>query len=214
MLRILVPGRGHRLLLLLASFGRLFLLALGRLGLVAHNALQMGFIDGWKYCPRCTSALERVDDYVRCDACDYRVYAHAQPGAEAVCFDARGRVLLGRRAGPPRTGCWDLPGGFVHEGELPLEGLLREVEEETGAVPEPLELLGMWNEPYFDRTVLCMTWLARIDGDVTARDDVAELRWFAPGEIPWQELAFTHDEPALRLALRRQQDAERARLDA
>jgi ADP-ribose pyrophosphatase YjhB (NUDIX family) len=173
----------------------------------------VGFLDGWKYCPRCGAELERTDEYVNCPTSELRVYAHAQPGAEAVCFDAGGRVLLGRRAGPPRTGYWDLPGGFVHEGELPLDAMRREIEEETNAVPEPLEFLGMWNEPYFDRTVLCLTWVARIDGDVTANDDVAELRWFSSEDIPWRELAFSHHEPALRLALRWQQDAERARFD-
>ena len=71
----------------------------------------------------------------------------------------------------------------------------------------------MWNEPYFERTVLCVTWVARIEGDVRAGDDLAELQWFESQEIPWGELAFSHYEPALRLALRRQQDAERARLD-
>ena len=144
---------------------------------------------------------------MRCDACELRVYAQSQPGAEAVCFDALGRVLLGRRAGAPRVGYWDLPGGFVEEGELPLDAMLREVEEETHAVARPVEFLGMWNEPYFDRTVLCLTWIARIDDAVRAGDDLAELRWFAPDEIPWSELAFTHYAEALSLALRRQQDA-------
>jgi ADP-ribose pyrophosphatase YjhB (NUDIX family) len=173
----------------------------------------MGFLDGWKYCPRCSSDLERTDEYVVCGGCGYRVYAQSQAGAEAVCFDVAGRVLLGRRAAEPRAGYWDLPGGFVHEGELPLDGMLREVEEETGRVPEPLEFLGMWNEPYFDRIVLCLTWLARLDPDVQPADDLAELRWFSPDELPWDELAFSHYTPALRLAVVRQQHAQGARSD-
>jgi ADP-ribose pyrophosphatase YjhB (NUDIX family) len=174
----------------------------------------VGFLDGWKYCPRCASQLERTDEYVECAACGHRVYAQPHPGGEAICFDREGRVLLGRRRSDPRAGLWDIPGGFIREDELPVDGMRREVEEETGQVPEPLELLGMWNEPYFGRVVLCMTWLARIDPDVHPDDDVTELRWFAPDEIPWDELAFAHDAPALRLALARQQDAQGARLDA
>lgn len=150
---------------------------------------------------------------MECDACGYRVYAHAQPGAEAVCFDAAGRILLGRRAAEPRAGFWDLPGGFVHEGELPLDGMRREIEEETGGRAEPVAFLGMWNEPYFDRTVLCLTWIARIEGELQPADDLTELRWFRPDEIPWDELAFAHYGPALRLALGRQQDAQLARRD-
>jgi ADP-ribose pyrophosphatase YjhB (NUDIX family) len=203
----------HRLLLLLAACGRFLLLALGRFRLVAHNPLPMGFIDGWKYCPRCASGLERTHEYVHCHSCGLRVYAQSQTGAEAVCFDGHGRVLLGRRAGPPRVGYWDFPGGFVREGELPLDAMRREVEEETHVAPKPVAFLGVWNEPYLDRTILCLCWIARVDGDVRAADDLTELRWFEPHEIPWQDLAFTHYEPALRLALGRQQDAERARLD-
>jgi len=167
----------------------------------------MGFLDGWKYCPRCRTELARIEDYVKCHACELRVYAHSQPGAEAVCFDGAGRILLGRRGDEPRAGYWDLPGGFVLEGELPLDGMLREVEEETGRRPEPLGFLGMWNEQYFDRVVLCLTWIARLDGEVAAGDDIAELRWFEPAELPWRDLAFTHYAEALSLAVERHQHA-------
>jgi ADP-ribose pyrophosphatase YjhB (NUDIX family) len=167
----------------------------------------VGFLDGWKYCPRCATECARIEDYVECGACGLRVYAQSQPGAEAVCFDGAGRILLGRRAADPRAGYWDLPGGFVQEGELPLDGMLRELEEETGRRPEPIELLGMWNEPYFDRVVLCLTWIARLDEDVEPGDDLVELRWFEPRELPWDELAFTHYAEALSLALRRYEHA-------
>ena len=197
---------GHGFVLLPPPAGGFFLFEVGCLGLVAHNP-SLAFLDGWKYCPRCGTGLNRVDDYVECESCGLRVYAHSQPGAEAVCFDSAGRILLGRRAGEPRAGWWDLPGGFVQEGELPLDGMLREVEEETGRRPEPLEFLGMWNEPYFDRVVLCLTWIARLEGDVRAGDDLAELRWFERGEVPWDELAFEHYAEAISLALRRQQHA-------
>jgi hypothetical protein len=65
----------------------------------------------------------------------------------------------------------------------------------------------MWNEPYFNRVVLCLTWLARLDEDVEPADDLVELRWFEPGELPWDELAFTHYAEALSLALRRYEHA-------
>jgi hypothetical protein len=50
-----------------------------------------------------------------------------------------------------------------------------------------------------------LTWVARLDEDVKAADDLAELRWFARDEIPWDELAFTHYAPALLFAFERQQ---------
>lgn len=147
-------------------------------------------------------------DRVDCAACGYLGYGNSVPGTEAVIVDADGRVLLGRRAFEPHVGRWDLPGGFIHEGEDPLEALRREVHEETGMSVEPDGLLGLWNEPYEDgRTVLCITWFARAAGAMQAADDVSELRWFAPDEVPWDELAFAHDAEAIRLGFRRHEHA-------
>jgi ADP-ribose pyrophosphatase YjhB (NUDIX family) len=168
----------------------------------------VGILDGWKYCPRCASPLASDGERLDCPACGFFAYGNAVPGTEAVIVDAEGRVLLGRRAFEPHAGLWDLPGGFIHEGEDPLAALHREVREETGLAVEPDGLLGMWNEPYQDgRTVLCLTWFARATGDPQAADDVTELRWFAAGDVPWDELAFAHDAEAIRLGLGRHQDA-------
>jgi 8-oxo-dGTP diphosphatase len=114
------------------------------------------------------------------------------PGAQAVLQDDQGRVLLGRRAADPSKGLWDLPGGFLEEGEHPLVGLRRELLEETGLEIEPTKFFGIWMEPYDGRWVLCLTWLARVaGGSERAGDDLVELRWFAPDEIPaTEELAF------------------------
>ena len=78
-------------------------------------------------------------------------------------------------------------GGFVEEGEHPLEGLRREVEEETGLGFEPALLLGMWMGRYAedDRATLNLFWTGRLSaGDPAAADDVAELRWFRADELP------------------------------
>lgn len=101
-------------------------------------------------------------------------------------------MLLGRRAHDPGKGLWDLPGGFVDEHEHPLAALERELLEETGLVVEPTEFFGIWMQPYEHRVVLCLTWLARpVGGDECAGDDLVELRWFGPDELPdADDLAF------------------------
>ena len=101
-------------------------------------------------------------------------------------------MLLGRRAFDPAVGLWDVPGGFLEEGEGPIDGLRRELREETGLEIEPTEFLGIWLQAYGGRTVLCLTWLARpAGGSERAGDDLSELRWFAPDELPAPgELAF------------------------
>ena len=107
----------------------------------------------------------------------------------ASCFRA-GRV-------EPFKGKWDFPGGFLDEDEHPLDCIRRELREEAGVDVEPLELLGVWVDRYGGdgsaQTTLNFYWTARIvEGEPEPADDVAELRWFAPDEIPVEELAFAH----------------------
>jgi ADP-ribose pyrophosphatase YjhB (NUDIX family) len=166
--------------------------------------LGMGALDDWRFCPICGEAIEKAEDRAECRACGFVGYANAVPAAEAVCFDAQGRILLGRRAVDPGAGLWDLPGGFLHEDEHPVDALRREVQEETALELEPLEFLGFWLEPYDGRIVLALTWTARVSGEPRAGDDLVELRWFEPDELPdARELAFSHYPDVLSAALGR-----------
>ena len=129
--------------------------------------------------------------------------------------DDRGRMLLVRRAHPPFEGRWDLPGGFLEEGEHPLDALRRELREETGLEVEPGEFLGVWIDTYSEDAgpaTLNLYWTARVaGGEARAADDVAELRWFEPDELPPPgELAFHVAEV---LAAWRDEHAQRPRLD-
>ena len=57
-------------------------------------------------------------------------------------------------------------------------------------------------EPYDGRVVLCLAWTAQARGDARAGDDLVEVRWFDPDELPPQsELAFTHYPEVLSAAL-------------
>ena len=167
----------------------------------------MGALDGWRFCPLCGEAIEKVEGRAVCHACGHVGYANAVPGAEAVCFDERGRVLLGRRALDPGAGLWDLPGGFLHEDEHPVAALRRELREETSLELDSLEFLGFWLEPYGDRIVLCLAWTARASGEGKAGDDLVELRWFEPDDLPGpDELAFSHYPSVLSAALRSREE--------
>jgi ADP-ribose pyrophosphatase YjhB (NUDIX family) len=167
----------------------------------------VGALDDWRFCPICGEAIEKIEDRAECRSCGYVGYANPVPAAEAVCFDERGRVLLGRRAFDPGAGRWDLPGGFLHEDEHPLDALRREIREETALEIEPLEFLGFWLEPYAGRIVLSLVWIARASGKPRARDDVTEVRWFDPDDLPGpSELAFSHSPAVLSAALRRRDE--------
>jgi ADP-ribose pyrophosphatase YjhB (NUDIX family) len=156
----------------------------------------MGELAGWRYCPRCRSALRGNGSRVACPECGFVFYASSKPTAGALCEDGAGRVLLARRAYEPFLHRWDIPGGFLEEGEHPLDGIRRELREETGLEVEPLEFLGAWMDRYGgDSTAeatLNLYWTARVvAGELQAADDVSELHWFRPDELPPpDELAF------------------------
>ena len=155
----------------------------------------MGELDGWRLCPRCGAELGGDAARLACDACGFIVYASSKPTAGALCAD-NGRLLLARRAHPPFEGFWDIPGGFLNEGEDPLDGLRRELKEETGLKIEPQRFFGLWMDRYgSDSTAdatLNLYWTARVVGGQAApADDVSELRWFGRDELPAaNELAF------------------------
>lgn len=164
----------------------------------------MSELDGWRVCPRCGGEIERGDDRARCPACGSVYYASAKPTACALCVDERGRVLLARRANEPFKGSWDLPGGFLEEDEHPLDALRRELMEETGLEVEPLEFVGAWLDryPYGTHTAstLNLYWTARVlAGSPKAADDVAELGWFRPDELPAENQLAFHIADVLRV---------------
>jgi NAD+ diphosphatase len=172
----------------------------------------MTILQGWRYCPRCQSALEGDERRVECPECGFVAYGGGPvPTATAVVVDGDGHVLLGRRAVEPDKGLWDLPGGFIEDGEHPQEAVRRELREETGLEIEPLEFLGIWMDTYgYDsgaENTLNLYWTARVtSGDEHAADDVAELRWFDPAELPWNELAFECNEQVLSAWLARHEN--------
>ncbi|MGD0681526.1 MAG: NUDIX hydrolase [Terracidiphilus sp.] len=67
------------------------------------------------------------------------------PLAPLMCVGAvivdKDRVLLVRRGNAPLKGHWTLPGGMLELGESLIEGVTREVREETGLTVEVLQLI-------------------------------------------------------------------------
>lgn len=175
----------------------------------------MGILDGWRFCPRCATPLTQGSKPLHCAACGSDYWSNPVPGAQAL-VEREGRVLLGRRRFDPSAGLWDVPGGFLEETEHPDDALRRELREETGLEIEPTEYLGTWLQAYDGRTVLCLTWVARaVGGAERPGDDLVELRWFPPDELPEpHELAFDSFAEILSLWRARHEHPERARLDA
>jgi 8-oxo-dGTP diphosphatase len=126
-----------------------------------------------------------------CTACGKITYRNAKPCA-GVLPTRGGRVLLARRGVEPFRNCWDLIGGFMEHDEDPEAAALREAREETGLELQLLDLLGVYVDAHaaaYD-TTLNVYYVARVvAGQPQPADDVVELAWFSPADLPAQ-MAF------------------------
>lgn len=108
-----------------------------------------------------------------------------------------GRVYLGRRAIEPALGRWGNPSGFLELGESAQEGARRETEEETELLVEVGRLIGVYSRPAAG--IVTIAYEATVvGGRPEAAAETSELRAFSPDEIPWEEIAFSTAESALR----------------
>ena len=108
-----------------------------------------------------------------------------------------GRVYLARRDIEPRLDRWTCPGGFLELGESTQEGARRETEEETQLRVEIGRLIGVYSRPHAG--VVTIVYEASVVGGVPEpAAETSEVREFRPDEIPWDELAFSTVESALR----------------
>jgi len=154
-----------------------------------------------RFCPFCGGPLEttlRADDHHPrqfCPACGRVHYRNAKP-CVGVLIVRDGRLLLVRRSIEPCRGWWDIPGGFLEEGELPEAGAVREAREETGLLVRPTRLLGFYVDRYVYQDEQGVTlnayFLAEVvGGEERPGDDAARLGWFAPDALP-KRIAFDH----------------------
>lgn len=119
--------------------------------------------------------------------------------------------MFARRALEPSAGKLDLPGGFIEEGEDPLEALHRELREEAAIGLRDIEFVGAFMDWYRvesrEVSTLNLYWSARIaDGVPTPDDDALDFVFFRPDEIPWDDVAFPHIPDVISAWLGRQQD--------
>jgi 8-oxo-dGTP diphosphatase len=119
-----------------------------------------------------------------------RIYpSHPVVGVGTVVWHGE-RVLLVRRARPPREGQWSLPGGAQQLGETVAEAARREVREEAGIDVEPGETIAMIDlierdedgRVRYHYTLIDFTAEAK-SVDLTPGDDAADARWFELDEL-------------------------------
>jgi ADP-ribose pyrophosphatase YjhB (NUDIX family) len=100
-----------------------------------------------------------------------------------VCRD--NQILLVQESKPDRYGCWNLPGGHLEQGETIVQGMRREVLEETGLEVRPCALIGVYTGFWeSDGHAIRFVSLATTDGDAVAGvPEILAVRWIEPKEL-------------------------------
>jgi ADP-ribose pyrophosphatase YjhB (NUDIX family) len=149
------------------------------------------------FCPRCgKTATVNFPRSLHCSSCGYAAFFNPKPVGCALAREEDGRVWLARRGTDPGRGRWSMPGGFVDLGETVETAIARELEEELCVEAEVGALVGVYSRA--DTSVLVIVFEATLHGAPRTTAEATEVRSFAPGEIPWDELAFPTDGAALR----------------
>lgn len=158
----------------------------------------------FRYCPNCGHELPSLpaDSHnisrQDCPTCHTAHYRNSKPCAGALVTQD-GKVLLGRRGIEPFKGWWDIPGGFLEPWEHPAHGAAREVAEETSLTVQPSEIMEIIVDTYGDSGdyTLNIFYLAEVlGGEARAGDDLIELKWFGPDDLP-DQIAFANGRQAL-----------------
>jgi 8-oxo-dGTP pyrophosphatase MutT (NUDIX family) len=169
------------------------------------------------YCPYCGAELRGDGPKHRCPDCGSGVFHSPAVAAAVAVVDLSRedpRVLLGERGAAPAAGRFSTPGGHVDFGEEPRTAATRELEEETGLGVDPADLRlleardleTVVPEPGLtdEKQVVCVDFAVALDdadGEPTAGDDLAGLRWAGESEFDGIDWAYTDDAAVCRAAV-------------
>lgn len=154
------------------------------------------------YCSDCGSnkivkEIPEFDHRLRyvCKSCDKIYYENPRIVVGTIPI-FENKILLAKRGIEPQQGKWNLPAGFLEMDETSKEGAIRETIEETGA-----EILDLTIHTVFqsDSNHLYILYLANLKSNkFITTPESTEIKFFDSDDIPWEELAFTSNEFALK----------------
>ncbi|MCX6835138.1 MAG: NUDIX domain-containing protein [candidate division Zixibacteria bacterium] len=120
---------------------------------------------GFRFCPLCGKELRegevegRIRVYCPDQGCGYVFYQNPVPAAGVILVENE-RVLLVKRAHPPRVGWWCIPAGFMD-----------------------------WHGVFMLIAILMLYFGRIVGGEMRPADDALEVRWFHLDELP-DQIAF------------------------
>lgn len=108
------------------------------------------------------------------------------------------KLLLLKRNEEPFKGMWDLPGGYMNEGEKPQESMRKEIREELG-VDCILDFIdwfpgmGLWKGKKY--AVLNHAFLAELQGTVSLNiEENAEMQWVPLEQVDPTTVSFDSNQ--------------------
>lgn len=132
-------------------------------------------------------------------------------GIGALIFKGK-RILLAQRGKQPLLGWWSLPGGVLETGESLVDGIRREVREETGLEVKPVEIATVFERIMPDdkgRTeyhYVLIDYVCRVTGGTAQpATDVSALAWVREEELESYRLT-EGTLPVIREAFRKRRE--------
>jgi NAD+ diphosphatase len=143
-----------------------------------------------QFCPNCRKALEVLPlgglDRQACPdyQCGFVHWNNPIPVVAAI-VEHDDHIVLVRNVGWPKT-WYGLVTGFLEAGEMPEDGVLREVEEEIGQKATMQSYLGMYE--FHRANQLLIHYHVTVDSkEVTfPKDEIADYKWVHIEQVqPW-----------------------------
>jgi len=156
----------------------------------------------YSFCPLCGGDLDlrtlktSEPERLVCVRCGFVFYLDPKVAVGTIITDERGHIVLVRRAIEPGYGKWVFPGGYVDRGEEVRAAAVREAREEAGLDIRLGRLINVYSYPG-PAPVIIVYAATVVGGCLECDDEGLEARYFAPADIPWEELAFRSTHEAL-----------------
>ncbi len=155
------------------------------------------------FCSHCGSPDLRLvipagDNRLRqvCGAC--KTIHYQNPKIVTGCLPVwEDKVLLCRRSIAPAYGLWNVPSGYLENGESVESGAQREVWEEAAARVKLDYLITLYNLEKINQIYLQFVG-ALVEGHFGVGEESLECALFTEDDIPWSEMAFTSSVFTLR----------------
>ncbi|MFH0974575.1 MAG: NUDIX domain-containing protein [Spirochaetota bacterium] len=152
----------------------------------------------FSYCPRCGRHGFKFDNKKKftCPSCNFDFYINTATAVAVILKAMDGKIVLTKRKFEPRSGFFDLPGGFVDCMERAEDAAKREIFEELGVSVGSMKFLASFPNEYVFKGISYFTCdmafvcpMNDLSG-LKPADDVAEALLIHPKDINFEVICF------------------------